>query len=309
MASAGPKSEGDSSSGLWRSVRNLIFGDGNEPTLREQIEEVIDEADEDAADGDSTSASGSDLSRIERDMLRNMLQFGDMTVDDVAVPRADIIAINENSSFADAVALFAEADHSRVPVYREKLDDVVGMLHVKDVFGIMARGETPPACIKDRPGLVRELLYAPQSMSAMALLAEMRARRTHIAIVVDEYAGTEGLVTIEDLMEEIVGDIEDEHDDAPADLICALDDGVWDADARVELDEVAERIDPRLAEVEGDVDTMGGLAVVLAGHVPQTGEVLTHASGWRIEVLAADEKRVARVRLHRPEPAAESTTD
>ena len=195
------------------------------------------------------------------------------------------------------IALFADADHSRLPVYSDSLDNVIGMLHVKDVFGIMARSEQFPESIAT---LMRQPLYVPQSMSAMELLAEMRAKRTHLAIVLDEYGGTDGLLTIEDLMEEIVGEIEDEHDDAPTDLIISVSDGVWDVDARTELDELADRLDPRLASVEGDVDTLGGLAFVIAGHVPQVSEVLTHASGWTIEVLDGDERRVTRVRLCSP---------
>jgi CBS domain containing-hemolysin-like protein len=301
MASNGPRSEGDSSRPIWRTIKGLIFGDTSEPTLREQIEEVIDEADEDAAE-DGERSDGSDLSSIEREMLRNMLQFGEQTVDDVAVPRGDIIAISEDASFAAAVALFEDADHSRLPVYRGSLDEVVGMLHVKDLFGILARGETPPATLA---GLLRQPLYVPQSMSAMELLAEMRAKRTHLAIVLDEYGGTDGLLTIEDLMEEIVGEIEDEHDDAPEDMLVDRGDGIWEGDARLELDDVAARLDARLAEVDEDVDTLGGLAFVLAGHVPQQGEILTHASGWRLEILDGDERRVTRVRLHAPVTEAE----
>jgi CBS domain containing-hemolysin-like protein len=220
----------------------------------------------------------------------------------VAVPRGDIIAIADDASFEAAVALFAEADHSRLPVYRGSLDEVVGMLHVKDVFGILARGEEPPASLNS---LLRQPLYVPQSMRAMELLAQMRAERTHLAIVLDEYGGTDGLLTIEDLMEEIVGEIEDEHDDAPEEMLVDRGGGIWEGDARLELEEVAERLDPRLAEVDEDVDTLGGLAFVLAGHVPQQGEILTHASGWRLEILDADERRVARVRLHAPASATE----
>jgi CBS domain containing-hemolysin-like protein len=136
------------------------------------------------------------------------------------------------------------------------------------------------------------------------LLAEMRATRTHLAIVLDEYSGTEGLVTIEDIVEEIVGEIEDEHDEAPTATLIPLLDGIWQADARAELEEVAELIDSRLGEVEEDVDTLGGLATVLAGHVPQAGETVLHPSGWRLEVTEADPRRVARLRLHPPsEPA------
>ncbi len=296
MASNGPKSESDSSRSMWRTFKGLILGDGSEPTLREQIEEVIDEADEEDSEHPQ-SVNNSDLSPLEREMLRNMLHFGERTADDVAVPRGDIIAIDDQATFAAAVALFAEADHSRLPVYRDSLDQVVGMLHVKDIFAVLARGEEPPSSLN---ALLRQPLYVPQSMSAMALLAEMQAKRTHLAIVLDEYGQTDGLVTIEDLVEEIVGEIEDEHDDAPEDMLVEREAGVWEGDARLELRHLADRLDPRLAEIEGDVDTLGGLTFVLAGRVPATGERLIHASGWTIEVVEADERRVARVRLFAP---------
>lgn len=302
MASNGPKSEGDSSRSLWRSFKGLIRGDASEPTLREQIEEVIDEADEEDSEHPQ-SVNASDLSPIEREMLRNMLHFGERTADDVAVPRGDIVAIDDQASFATAVALFAEADHSRLPVYRDSLDQVVGMLHIKDVFAVLARGDAPPASLN---ALLRQPLYVPQTMRAMELLAEMQAKRTHLAIVLDEYGQTDGLVTIEDLMEEIVGEIEDEHDDAPEALLVADGDGQWLGDARIELDDLAAALDPRLAEVEEDVDTLGGLTFALAGKVPAVGEVLEHDSGWTIEVVEADDRRVARVRLIAPSADADS---
>jgi magnesium and cobalt transporter len=275
---------------LWRGFRALLFGEDSEPTLRDQIEEAIDEHEGDAP-------SKGDLSSVERQMLRNLLHFGERTAGDVGVPRADIIAVNETATFAELIALFAEAGHSRLPVYRGSLDTVIGMVHVKDVFVIMATGAPHPDTLE---GLIRQPRYVPESMGVLDLLAEMRSTRTHLAIVLDEYSGTEGLVTIEDLVEEIVGDIEDEHDEEAEALIVALDDGIWAVDARAELEDVGEAIDPRLAEVEEDVDTLGGLATVLAGHVPAIGEVLEHDSGWRLEVTDADERRVTRLRLHPP---------
>ncbi|UVO54762.1 hemolysin family protein [Sphingomonas sp. SUN039] len=285
--------EGDSSreSGLWNTVRSL-FGDGPEPTLREQIEEAIDEHEDDPAPDEK-----GDLSPVERQMVRNLLSFGKRTVDDVGVPRADIVAIPETSTFAELVAVLADAPHSRLPVYRDSLDQVVGMIHIKDAFALLARGEPFPETIS---GLIRQPLYVPQSMGVLDLLAEMRAQRVHLAIVIDEYSGTEGLVTIEDLVEEIVGDIEDETDDAVVPQLVQLEDGMWDADARAELEDIAETVDPRLAVIDEDVDTIGGLAFMLAGHVPQPGEMLMHDSGWRIEVTEGDTRRATRLRLHPP---------
>jgi CBS domain containing-hemolysin-like protein len=280
---------------LWQGLRSLLFGDNGEPTLRDQIEEAIDEHEDDVP-------SKGDLSSIERQMLRNLLHFGERTVGDIAVPRGEIIAIDETISFDALVKAFADAGHSRLPVYREELDHIVGMIHVKDAFAILATGETPPASIA---GLIREPRYVPETMGVLDLLAEMRATRTHLAIVLDEYSGTEGLVTIEDLVEEIVGEIEDEHDEAPEVLFFPIDGGCWEADARAELEDVADAIDPKLADIEEDVDTLGGLASVLAGHVPQPGEIVGHDSGWRLEIIDGDTKRVTRLRLHPPVAMAE----
>lgn len=273
----------------------MLFGADNEPTLRDQIEEAIEEH-------EGGPAEAGDLTPIERQMVRNLLHFGEDTVGDVAVPRADIIAVSEAASFDELIKLFAEAGHSRLPVYRESLDQIIGMIHIKDVFAILATGAPRPENIA---GLIREPRYVPTSMGVLDLLAEMRATRTHLAIVVDEYSGTEGLVTIEDLVEEIVGDIEDEHDDAPEATLVDLGGGMWDADARAELEDVAAELDPRLAEVEEDVETLGGLAFVLAGRIPAPGEIVEHPSGWRIEVTEADPRHITRVRLHAPEPALE----
>jgi CBS domain containing-hemolysin-like protein len=286
---------------IWRSFRSWISGHSGDESLRATLEEAIDAHEDDPA----PDAKG-DLSPLERTMVRNLLHFGERDAGDVGVPRADIIAVEETTSFANLVALFAEAGHSRLPVYREKLDTIIGMVHIKDVFQILATGAEHPTSIAP---LIREPLYVPMSRGALDLLADMRQKRVHLAIVLDEYFGTEGLVTIEDLIEEIVGDIEDEHDDAPTALLVPLDGGAWDVDARAELEDVGETIDERLAEVDGDIDTIGGLAAVLAGHVPKVGDCIVHDSGWTLEVIAADTRRVLSLRLHPPRPEPEGRDD
>ena len=238
-------------------------------------------------------------------MVRNLLHFGERDAGDVGVPRADIIAVEEGTTFAHLVQIFAEAGHSRLPVYRGELDTIIGMVHIKDVFNILATGAPPPKSIAR---LIREPLYVPQSRGALDLLADMQTKRVHLAVVLDEYSGTEGLVTIEDLVEEIVGDIEDEHDDAPTALIVPIEGGAWEADARAELEDVGETVDPRLADTEDDIDTIGGLAATLAGHVPQAGECVDHPSGWKLEIVEADPRRVTRLRLHPPARLAEDET-
>ncbi|HTN14007.1 MAG TPA: hemolysin family protein [Sphingomonadaceae bacterium] len=298
-ARTGDSSNGDADSkgGLWGSIRRFFDGDNGETSLRAQLEEAIAEHEDEHPSG-SPRAAGGDLSPLELTMLRNLLHFSEHDADDVAIPRGEIIAVPADASWAELVAKFAEHGHSRMPVYRETLDEVIGMIHIKDVFTIIATGQTPP---EDWTSLMRQPLYVPQTRNALDVLADMRARRTHLAVVVDEYSGVDGIITIEDLVEEIVGDIEDEHDDAPEALIVPLGDGMWDADARAELDDVAETVeDPRIAEVEEAVDTLGGLAFVLAGQVPEVGAILEHPSGWRIEVTAGDETHVTRLRLHPP---------
>jgi CBS domain containing-hemolysin-like protein len=234
---------------------------------------------------------------------RNLLHFSEHRVDDVMVPRSDIIAIDESASFAECVASFAEHGHSRLPVFRDSLDAITGMIHIKDIFAVLAEGQETPDSVE---AFIRQPRFVPQNMSVLALLDEMRRTRTHLAIVLDEYSGTEGLVTIEDLVEEIVGEIEDEHDEEPEALFTQKSPEMWEADARAELDDLAEAIDPKLALIDEDVDTLGGLAFVIAGQVPNVGQMLLHEqSGWRLEILEADDKRVTRIRLFAPVPDAE----
>ena len=271
-------------------MRALIFGDDGETSLRDQIEEAIDEAET------SHPVSG-DLSPHERQMLRNLLHFGDQTAGDICVTRGDIIAVPSTIGFDELVRAFADAGHSRLPVYAGSLDEVIGMIHIKDVFAAL----NEPGRDRSIQALIRTPMFVPESMGVIDLLARMRADRVHLAVVVDEFGGTEGLVTIEDVVEEIVGDIEDEHDEHELGMLTLLEDGVWEADARIELDELAETVDSRLATDDDEVDTLGGLAFLLAGRVLRPGESVCHPSGWRLECIAADGRRIQRVRLHAPE--------
>jgi len=273
-------------------MRHLIFGEDSEPTLREEIEDAIDEAEE----SEGSHPIAGDLSAAERQMLRNLLHFGEQTAGAMCVTRGDIIAVPRGISFEELVGTFAEAGHSRLPVYKSSLDEVVGMVHIKDVFV----ASVDPSRDRSIDALMREPLFVPESMGAIELLARMRTERVHLAIVVDEFGGTEGLLTIEDVVEEIVGDIEDEHDDAEAAMLTLLDAGVWEADARIELEELAAAVDRRLSSKDDEVDTLGGLIFLLAGHIPACGEFVTHPSGWRLEAVDCDPRRIIRVRLHSP---------
>jgi len=284
-------SNDDAGSRLWRGMRALIWGEDSEQTLREEIEEAIDEAEE------SRQVAG-DLTPVERQMLRNLLHFGDETAGDICVTRGDIVSVPSTIAFDELVQAFAEAEHSRLPVYGDSLDEIVGMVHIKDLFSAMIDKDRD----RSMQALMRNPLFVPESMGVIDLLARMRAQRTHLAIVVDEFGGTEGLVTIEDVVEEIVGEIEDEHDIEEAGMLSRLDEGVWEADARIELEDLAEAVDARLVWEEDEVDTLGGLVFLLAGHIPERGESVLHPSGWRLEAVESDPRKILRVRLHAPEP-------
>lgn len=300
-SSTAPAGDAESSSGIWAALKKAVGAGEAHRSLRKTLEEKIDEHEgENANQSETSNADGSsngDLSPVERQMLRNLLHFSEHDADDVAVPRGEIIAVDASLSWDELVAAFTEHGHSRMPVYRHTLDEVIGMVHIKDVFGYLAKGKAPP---RDWTVLMRQPLYVPQTRGALDVLADMRLRRVHLAVVVDEFSGTDGLITIEDLVEEIVGEIEDEHDETPEELIVPIGEGMWDCDARAELDDVASIVDPRLAEVEEAVDTLGGLAFVLAEAVPAVGTTLEHHSGWRIEVTAGNETHVKRLRLHAP---------
>lgn len=284
--------------GWWRSLRRWFERGDADQSLRAHLEDIIDEHEE---DGPDAGAPEHDLAPSQRLMLRNVLHFSESDAGDVCIPRSEIIALPHNADWAEVVAGFAEHGHSRMPVYRDTLDEVIGMMLIKDIFPYLARGEEPHG---NWTRLMRQPLFVPTARGALDVLADMRSSRVHLAVVVDEYSGTEGIITFEDLVEEIVGEVEDEHDDAPAPLLRARADGVWEADAKALLETVAEMIDPRLAEVEEDIDTLGGLAFVMAGHVPETGTKIPHPSGWTIEVTKADERHVIALALYPPRHSA-----
>jgi CBS domain containing-hemolysin-like protein len=235
-------------------------------------------------------------------MLRNLLHLGDRTAGDICVTRGEIMSVPSSISFEELTRAFADAGHSRLPVYGDSLDEVIGMIHIKDVF--IADFDSS----RDRsiPALMRNPLFVPESMGVIDLLARMRAERIHLAIVVDEFGGTEGLVTIEDVVEEIVGEIEDEHDEEEAPMLALLDDGIWEADTRLELEKLAEAVDPALTAEDDEVDTLGGLAFLLAGRILKPGESVCHPSGWRFECVEADSRRIVRLRLFAPDGKGEA---
>jgi len=278
-----------------RSLMRLIRRQRNGDSLRETIDEMIEEPPADGPDP---------LGAHERVLIGNILKGHDYSAADVMVPRVDIVALDVETPFPEVVKSMIEQGHSRVPVYRETLDDVIGFIHVKDVLPPVAeRRETKLA------PLLRKLLFVAPSLPILDLLVQMRQARTHIAMVVDEFGGIDGLVTIEDLIEEIVGDIEDEHDEADAPNLVERADGTLVADARTPIEMLEERQGIRLRPVgdQEEVDTLGGLVSTLAGRVPKRGEVIAHPSGIEFEVLEADPRRIKRLRVRRL-PAANETT-
>lgn len=277
---------------LFRGWLRTVLGGRGDSTLRDTIEELIEEQDQ----------SADPLGAGERVLLANILKLGERTVADVMVPRADIVAIDVETPLPRLVQRMADEAHSRVPIFRDTLDDVLGMIHIKDVLALVA-GQRQGGLTD----IVRDVMIVAPSMPVLDLLKQMRQTRQHMALVVDEYGGIDGLVTIEDLVEEIVGEIEDEHDDLHVSRLVERPDGTLLADARVAVEEFEARVGPVLTEEEREeIDTLGGLVVSIAGRVPGRGETLIHGpSGIQFEVVDADRRRIKRLRV-RNMPANEA---
>jgi CBS domain containing-hemolysin-like protein len=270
--------------------------------MREDIEDRLEEA-------------PGDVTPHERALLKNVLGLHDMRVDDAMIPRADIVAISLDAPLRDALELFRTAGHSRLPAYADTLDDPRGMIHIRDFVIHIARcadrrdgaATTEPKKIDfDTPlseaNLLKPVLFVPRSMPALDLLIRMQATRTHLALVIDEYGGTDGLVTIEDIMEMIVGDIEDEHDVVDESGFVELENGDFIIDGRADLDEVTARlgVDFRLEDTPAEVTTLGGLVAWLAGRVPMRGEIIaTPVEAYEFEIVDADPRRVGKLRVRR----------
>ena len=257
---------------------------GPEPTLRETFQEILEDHD----DRDLPIESG------ERELLENILTMGVKTAYDVMVPRADIVNIDVETSLIDVVDVMVKMPHSRYPVFKESQDNVVGMVHIKDVFKATTEGMPNFSLV----GVLRDVLFVVPSMRALDLLLEMRLTRFHMALVVDEYGGIDGLVTIEDLVEEIVGEIQDEHDVDDAPKFQIMEDGSFVTDARIEIKDLEERFGLFLSDEERDedIDTLGGLVFHLAGRVPSRGEIIAHSeTAMEFEVVDADPRKVKRV--------------
>lgn len=297
---SGPKPAGESPrkarfSAIVSRINAFVRRRAAEPTIRASIEDILGE-------GGVTE----EMSVKERAMLQNLLKFGELTVADLMVPRADIIGVEDSATLAETAAIFFEAQHSRLPVYKDTLDEPIGMVHIKDVIGYLMPGREPQPFSLQR--IKRDVLFVPPSMPAQDLLLKMQATRIHLALVIDEYGGTDGLLSIEDLVEQIVGEIDDEHDtDEEAELKPVP--GGFEADARVPVEDLEKAAGVELAtqEEREEHDTLGGLVAKLAGRLPQRGEVIAHESGVEFEVIDADPRRIKRLRIRRaaaPQPDA-----
>ena len=262
--------------------------------VRESIAELVAEA------ADATQAPGElpELDRQERALIANVLRLRGTTADDVMIPRADIVAMPIDLTLDQALEVIRREGHSRMPVFREQLDEVAGMVHIKDVFAYVGR----PEAFRLEAILRKPLLVAPQ-IPVLDLLLQMRVNRMHLALVVDEYGGIDGLLTIEDLVETITGDIADEHDEPDLPMIIDRPDGTLEMDARLPVEDFAERAGIELTEEErdADIDTVGGLVFTLAGRVPARGEVISHSSGVEFRILDTDPRRIRRLRVKLPE--------
>jgi CBS domain containing-hemolysin-like protein len=291
MSDIVPRPDGGSLRRLAERVRSLFGARGGDGDLRETIEELIEEA----------QAVPAEFDARERELLRNIFKLREITAYDVMVPRADIVAVPHDVSLAGLVQKFAREGHSRLPVYRETLDEVAGFVHIKDVLPFWGDGKEFK--LED---ILRRVLFVAPSMRVLDLLLEMRKTRVHMALVVDEYGGIDGVVTIEDLVEEIVGEIEDEHDIDEGPRLLKETGGTFVADARLPLGEFEDAVGPVLTpeDREADLDTLGGLVVSLAGRVPGRGEVIAHPAGLEFEVLDADPRRLKRLRIRRIAPPA-----
>jgi len=306
-AAPAPAAGSDYASSNWLNRLREAFGFKGSAALRRNLEEALSQ--EDALDAA--------FSVEERTLIRNILRLRETRVADVMVPRADIAAVEVDLTLAELLFAFEASGHSRMPVYRETLDDAIGMVHIKDLMAYLTThgrtdGGTPDGrgvdlgrvdltIPLDGSGLVRTLLFVPPSMPATDLLQKMQTTHIQMALVIDEYGGTDGLVSIEDIVETIVGEIDDEHDEDEAPVIRALQDGIYVADARADLDEVRAAIGPdfTVADYDEDVDTLGGLIFALLGRIPARGEVITSDDlpGWEVEVLDADRRRIKTLRL------------
>ncbi len=288
------------SSKLLQRLTSWLRPESEGETVRDVIEGLIEERiEERPEDGDRIDSN-------ERLLLGNVLRLRDVTAADIMVPRADIVSIDADTPLRDVLRFMVKEGHSRVPVYRQTLDDVVGLVHIKDLAVLLTDSEGDSFASRKLSEMVRPVLFMSPAVQVLDLLLEMRLKRTHMAMVVDEFGGIDGLVTIEDVVEQIVGEIEDEHDTDNAPRMSEREDGSLIADARVTLEEFEARYGRMFtAEEREATDTLGGLVTRLVGRVPARNELVKHPTGFEVEVMDSDPRRLRRLRIRNLPPPPE----
>ena len=255
--------------------------------LKEDLETVLDNK--------SNNTDG--ISKQERVMLMNILKIDEILARDIMIPRAEIIALEESISFDEAIKIFVEGAHSRIPIYNEQLDNITGMLHIKDLVKYQTENDIKGNFIDS---IKKDILHIPPSMPALDLLIKMQLTRLHMGVVIDEYGGVDGLITIEDVIEEITGEIEDEHDDKDILMFIKLSPNTFEANARLSIVELEKISQIQLINEDDDTDTIGGLVATVAGRVPQRGEIIKHDSGIVFTILDADPRRIKTIKISLP---------
>ena len=257
---------------------------GNNQSLRDSIKDVIDEK-------SNEESQNIDLSSKEKSILSNILSINKLKADDVMIPRASIVAISQDSSFQNIVDTIDKESHSRMPVFRKDLDDVLGMIHIKDIIKFSGSNHNDFNIKK----IMREVLFVPPTMPVMNLLLKMQATKLHMALVIDEHGGTDGLITIEDVIEEIVGEIEDEHDKDDDFNFKKIDSNTFEAKADMTLDDFNH--ESNLSIVEENVDTLGGYIFSKINRVPYAGEVIKVDNTYQFEIIEADPRKIKKIRI------------
>ena len=267
---------------------NFIFKSSLDKTnLKEDLETVLDNK--------SNNIDG--ISKQERIMLMNILKIDEILARDIMIPRAEIIAVEESITFDEVIKIFVEGAHSRIPIYHEQLDNITGMLHIKDLVKYQTENDIKSNFIDS---IKKDILHIPPSMPALDLLIKMQLTRLHMGVVIDEYGGVDGLITIEDVIEEITGEIEDEHDDKDISMFIKLGPNTFEANARLSIEELERISQIQLTKDDDDTDTIGGLVATVAGRVPQRGEIIKHDSGIVFTILDADPRRIKTIKISLP---------
>lgn len=271
----------------WLKSISRIFWKPSEADLREVIQSFIEE-----------QKTTDDLGLHEQGMLLNILGLNELAVHDIMVPRADVFAIEAEATIEQALHSFRDSEHSRIPVYKNNLDDPVGFLHIKDVLPLILKKEIDIET-HDIQNIIREILYIPPSINVLDLLLKMQATHIHMALVIDEYGGTDGLVTIEDLIEQVVGRIDDEHDDKNENIIIRCQENLFEVDGRIQLQELEQQLKVTIYSDEyEDIDTLAGLMIALVGRVPQRGEIISYSDTIEFHVVDSDPRRVKKIRIN-----------